>query len=67
MLNRLSLVEMAEGVRTGRFTARALVEAHLEAIRGTGRRLNAFVEVYEEEALRAAEGCCRRGRCEGYR
>ncbi len=46
--------EMAARVRRGEVSARELVEAHLRRVDAVNGKLNAFVEVRAEEALRAA-------------
>jgi Asp-tRNA(Asn)/Glu-tRNA(Gln) amidotransferase A subunit family amidase len=55
MLNRLTLTQMAAEVRSGRASSRETVEAHLAHIERYNPRINAFVSVYAEEALAAAE------------
>ncbi len=54
MLNLRSLESIGEAVRAGEVTVREIVEKYLEAIEA-GQSLNAFVEVYEEEALARAD------------
>ncbi len=51
MLNRMSLREMAEAVRTRRVSPLELVVAHFAEIHRTRGQFNAFVELFEEEAL----------------
>lgn len=53
MVNRLTLTQMAAELRSGRISAVELVEAHLNEIDAQGA-VNAFVSVFEEEALEAA-------------
>ncbi len=45
---------MASGVRKREISPVALIEQHLERIAEANPRINAFVEVYEQEALEAA-------------
>ena len=52
----LSLGEMIDGLEAGAFTSRALVTAHLDRIHQLDGRLHAFTTVFDEDALRAAEG-----------
>ena len=52
---QLSASEMAEGVRSGRWTARELAAASLERIRRLDPELNAFAVVRTEEALAEAD------------
>lgn len=54
-LNSLSAVEMATGIRWGKFSPTELVEAHLRRIEQVNPRLNAFVTVDGEGARRAAK------------
>lgn len=49
-LHDLTLVEMAEGLKARRFTARDITDAFLARIKKADAKLHAFVEVYEEEA-----------------
>jgi aspartyl-tRNA(Asn)/glutamyl-tRNA(Gln) amidotransferase subunit A len=58
-LTDLTLSAAREGLRRGEFTARALTEAHLEAIRALNPRLNAFVTVIAEQALAQADAADR--------
>lgn len=60
MPNRMSLRAMVEALRAGRVTPRELVDAHLAAIERLNPELNAFVEVYADEA-RALAGSAPRG------
>jgi Asp-tRNA(Asn)/Glu-tRNA(Gln) amidotransferase A subunit family amidase len=55
MLNRLSLQAMATGLKRGEFSARELVDAHLEEIDRSNPRINAFVRVFAKEARKQAE------------
>lgn len=50
-----TLRQMAARVRSRQVSARELVEAHLRRIGDVNGRVNAFVEVRAEEALRAAD------------
>jgi amidase len=54
VLNRLTLVEQARLIRAGEVSAKEMVTAHVEAIERENPRINAFVEVYAEQALREA-------------
>jgi Asp-tRNA(Asn)/Glu-tRNA(Gln) amidotransferase A subunit family amidase len=51
MLERFTLAGMAEGVRGRKFSSTELVESHLRRIAALNPELNAFVEVFEEQAL----------------
>jgi len=53
-LHDLTLVEMAEGLKARRFTARDIADAFLARIKKADTKLHAFIEVYEEEALTLA-------------
>jgi len=59
-LTRILAHEMAQGLRAGDFSARELVDAHLEVIAATDRALHAWVFVDEEEARRQAAEADRR-------
>jgi amidase len=59
---RLSAIEMARGVATGKLRSRALVEAHLDRIDSVNPRINAVVEVIRDEALAAADDADRQVR-----
>jgi amidase len=48
--------ELAALVRTGELSARELVQASLDRIEALDPELNAFVDVYAEDALAAADG-----------
>lgn len=50
MWNRMPLWRMREALERGETTAVELVETHLEEIEKTNPRLNAFVEIYADEA-----------------
>ena len=50
MLHRLDLVTMAEHIRSGKLTSPELIDAHLRQIERHNPALNAFIEVYTEEA-----------------
>lgn len=54
MWNRLPLWRMREALERGEVSAGELVEAHLASIAETNPRVNAFIEVYAEEARLAA-------------
>jgi Asp-tRNA(Asn)/Glu-tRNA(Gln) amidotransferase A subunit family amidase len=54
MPNKLSLARMAEAVRTRSLSPVELVEAHLKQIERVNLKLNAFVEVFADEARAAA-------------
>ena len=51
----LSAAALAEGVRSGRFTARAVAEAHLARIAAHDLKLGAFTAVTRARALREAD------------
>jgi aspartyl-tRNA(Asn)/glutamyl-tRNA(Gln) amidotransferase subunit A len=55
MLTDLTLAQARDGLRAGDLTARALTEAHLAAIEALNPRLNAFLTVTGEQALRQAD------------
>jgi|DewCreStandDraft_4_1066084.scaffolds.fasta_scaffold28351_3 Asp-tRNA(Asn)/Glu-tRNA(Gln) amidotransferase A subunit family amidase len=54
MWNRLPLWRMREALERGEVSAGEIVEAHLAAIAETNPRVNAFIEVYADEARLAA-------------
>jgi amidase len=49
------ITELAEMVRSGEVSARELVQASLDRIEEVNPELNAFVEVFDEQALAAAD------------
>jgi amidase len=49
------VTELASGVRSGEITARELVQASLDRIEEVDPKINAFVDVYAEDALAAAD------------
>ncbi len=55
MLTDLTIAAASAGLRRKDFTARELTEAHLAAITALNPRLNAFVTVTAEQALRQAD------------
>jgi aspartyl-tRNA(Asn)/glutamyl-tRNA(Gln) amidotransferase subunit A len=55
MLTDLTLEQGRDGLRAGDFSARALTEAHLAAIEALNPRLNAYLTVTGEAALRQAD------------
>jgi len=59
-LTRLAAREMASGLRAGDFSARKLIDAHLENIRTTDGPLHAWVFVDEDEARNQADAADRR-------
>jgi amidase len=64
-LVQLPAWEMAAGIRSGRFTAIELLEAHLDQIKRCNPRLNAFVTVDESRArlyAKEADAAVKRGR-----
>lgn len=61
MPNRMSLRAMVEALRAGRVTPRELVDAHLSAIERCNPELNAFVEIYAEQARAFADSVPRGG------
>ena len=54
-LTRLLAREMAHGLRAGEFSARELVEAHLDLVHATDRGLHAWLFLDEEAARAAAD------------
>ncbi len=54
-LTRLTATALAEGVRSGAFTARAVAEAHLARIAAHDSRVGAFTAVTTERALATAD------------
>ncbi len=54
MTDRISLPCIQADLRSGHITMRALVQRYLDRVRDT-QQLNAYVDVYEDEALRAAD------------
>lgn len=54
-----SLSELSAGLARGEFSSRDLVSHYLARIARANGKLNAFVAVYEEEALAAADACDR--------
>ena len=46
---------LAERLRAGELSASGLLDCYLQRIRRYDRKLNAFVEVYEDDARAAAE------------
>src|SRR3954466_3140339 len=50
------VTELAAGVRAGELTARALAQASVGRIEGVNPKLNAFVDVFGDEALAEADG-----------
>jgi aspartyl-tRNA(Asn)/glutamyl-tRNA(Gln) amidotransferase subunit A len=55
MLTGLSIAQARDGLRRREFSARELTLAHLDAIEALNPRLNAYVTVMEDAALRRAE------------
>ena len=55
MLTDLTITAAREGLRRGDFTARELTLAHLDAIDALNPRLNAYITVMHDAALRRAE------------
>jgi aspartyl-tRNA(Asn)/glutamyl-tRNA(Gln) amidotransferase subunit A len=55
MLTDLTLAQARNGLRAGDLNARALTEAHLAAIEALNPRLNAYLTVTAEQALRQAD------------
>lgn len=55
MWNRVPLWRMREALQKGETTAAELVEAHLKEIERSNPQVNAFVEVYAEEARARAQ------------
>ena len=56
---RLSALELAEAIRSGRASSREVVEAHLRRIDAVNQSVNAVTVVLAEQALEAAEGADR--------
>ncbi|MBT7951229.1 MAG: amidase [Gammaproteobacteria bacterium] len=52
---RLSACEVAEGIRTGKFSSREVVEDCLERINNTNAELNALTEIFADKALQSAD------------
>jgi amidase len=52
---RMSASDIAGAIRTGRFSAREAVRAHLDRIQAVNGKVNAVTRVLSEEALRAAD------------
>ena len=50
------VTELAEAIRSGELSARELVQASLDRIEALNPQLNAFVDVFAEEALAEADG-----------
>jgi aspartyl-tRNA(Asn)/glutamyl-tRNA(Gln) amidotransferase subunit A len=59
MLTDMTIAAARDGLRTKRFSARELAEAHLEAVASLNPRLNAFITVTPELAMRQAEAADR--------
>src|SRR5271165_866802 len=55
MPHRLTLVEMAERIRSRTLSPVELMDAHLRQIAEQNPRINAFIRVFETEALKAAQ------------
>jgi aspartyl-tRNA(Asn)/glutamyl-tRNA(Gln) amidotransferase subunit A len=55
MLNTLSITEAKKGLKEKKFSSVELTKACLDQIRKTDEKLNAFVTVTEDEALKEAE------------
>ena len=56
---RWSATDLAQAIRTGRVSSREALESCLERVRQVNPRLNALVEVLEDEARRAADAADR--------
>ncbi len=54
-LTGLTIAQAQAGLRAGDFTARALTQAHLDAIAALNPRLNAFITITADAALVAAD------------
>lgn len=63
MPNKLSLAAMAKAVRERQLSPVELVEAHLRQIERVNPKLNAFVEVFADEARAAARAAERQEAC----
>ncbi|MBV8575681.1 MAG: Asp-tRNA(Asn)/Glu-tRNA(Gln) amidotransferase subunit GatA [Acetobacteraceae bacterium] len=55
MLTGLSIAQARDGLRRREFSARELTVAHLDAIEALNPRLNAYITVMQDAALRRAE------------
>ena len=55
MLTELSLADALHGMERREFSSRELTQAHLDAIERLNPRLNAFITVTGDEALKAAD------------
>jgi aspartyl-tRNA(Asn)/glutamyl-tRNA(Gln) amidotransferase subunit A len=55
VLTDLTIASAARGLRAGAFTARELTQAHVDAVAALNPRLNAFITVTPELALRQAD------------
>lgn len=55
MLNKLNIIEAKEGLKTKKFTSVELTKACLDAIKATDDKLNVFVTLTQEQALKDAE------------
>src|SRR5574344_504093 len=54
-LNKLTLSEAREGLKTKKFSATDLVKACFDRIKSVDKKLNAFVTLCEQDALKQAE------------
>ncbi len=54
-LTHLTLVDAADGIRAGDFSAKELTEAMLARIEELGGKLNCFIDIWSEQALAAAD------------
>ncbi|MFA6447613.1 MAG: Asp-tRNA(Asn)/Glu-tRNA(Gln) amidotransferase subunit GatA [Patescibacteria group bacterium] len=54
-LNELTIIEANELLASGETTSKKITQACLDQIKGMNDMLNAFVEVYEKDALEAAD------------
>lgn len=54
-LNKLTIKEAGEGLRRKKFSAKELISACLSEIQSRDPELHAYLDVYSEDALRAAE------------
>ena len=54
-LVKLSASEMRAGLLSGDFSAVELTKAHLEQIESTNEKLNSFITISEDRALKEAE------------
>ncbi|MBT4120789.1 MAG: Asp-tRNA(Asn)/Glu-tRNA(Gln) amidotransferase subunit GatA [Candidatus Magasanikbacteria bacterium] len=54
-LNRLTIIECHDGLKKGDFTSVELTQACLDRIKKRNKKINAFISVFEKEALEEAK------------